>query len=85
MLVVRTSPRPGRRRALIVGRPDVIFHLAAVVSGEAEADFDYGYRVNLDGTRALLEAIRPRTRPTGTARGWCSPPRSRCSVPRCPT
>ena len=36
----------------------MIFHLAAVVSGEAEADFDKGYRVNLDGTRDLLEAIR---------------------------
>ena len=39
-------------------RPDVIFHLAAVVSGEAEADFEKGYRINLDGTRHLLEAIR---------------------------
>ncbi len=39
-------------------RPDVIFHLAGVVSGEAETDFEKGYRVNLDGTRALLEAIR---------------------------
>ncbi|MGI3900465.1 MAG: D-erythronate dehydrogenase [Janthinobacterium lividum] len=39
-------------------RPDVIFHLAAVVSGEAEADFDKGYRINLDGTRFLFEAIR---------------------------
>ena len=39
-------------------RPDVIFHLAAIVSGEAEADFEKGYRVNLDGTRELLEAIR---------------------------
>jgi nucleoside-diphosphate-sugar epimerase len=39
-------------------RPDVIFHLAGVVSGEAELDFDKGYRVNLDGSRALLEAIR---------------------------
>ena len=39
-------------------RPDVIFHLAAIVSGEAEADFEKGYRVNLDGTRLLLEAIR---------------------------
>jgi nucleoside-diphosphate-sugar epimerase len=49
---------PGVAAALVAGRPDVIFHLAAVVSGEAEADFDLGYRVNLDGTRALLEAIR---------------------------
>jgi nucleoside-diphosphate-sugar epimerase len=36
----------------------MIFHLAAIVSGEAEADFDKGYSVNLDGTRALFEAIR---------------------------
>ncbi len=43
---------------LTEGRPDVIFHLAAIVSGEAEADFDKGYAVNLDGTRALFEAIR---------------------------
>jgi D-erythronate 2-dehydrogenase len=42
----------------VESRPDVIFHLAGVVSGEAELDFDKGYRVNLDGTRALLEAIR---------------------------
>lgn len=40
------------------GRPDVIFHLAGVVSGEAETDLDKGYRVNLDGTRAVLEAVR---------------------------
>lgn len=43
---------------LVSGRPDVIFHLAAIVSGEAEADFDKGYRINLDGTRHLLDAIR---------------------------
>ncbi len=39
-------------------RPDVIFHLAGVVSGEAELNFEKGYRTNLDGMRALLEAIR---------------------------
>jgi nucleoside-diphosphate-sugar epimerase len=39
-------------------RADLIFHLAAIVSGEAESDFDKGYRINLDGTRHLLEAIR---------------------------
>lgn len=44
--------------ALVETRPDVIFHLAAVLSGEAEADFDKGYRVNVDGTRSLFEAIR---------------------------
>ena len=43
---------------LVADRPDVIFHLAAIVSGEAEADFEKGYRINLDGTRYLLEAIR---------------------------
>ncbi len=37
---------------------DSVFHLAAVVSGAAEADFDLGMRVNLDGTRALLDACR---------------------------
>jgi D-erythronate 2-dehydrogenase len=42
----------------IAERPDIIFHLAAVVSGEAEADFDKGYAVNFDGTRNLFEAIR---------------------------
>ena len=49
---------PGEAEALVALRPDVIFHLAAVVSGEAEADFEKGYRINLDGGRALFEAIR---------------------------
>ena len=49
---------PGEAERLIEGRPDLVFHLAAVVSGEAEADFEKGYGVNLDGTRALLDAIR---------------------------
>jgi nucleoside-diphosphate-sugar epimerase len=44
--------------AAVAGRPDVIFHLAAVVSGEAELDFEKGVHVNLDGSRALIEAIR---------------------------
>ena len=45
-------------QAMIADKPDVIFHLAAIVSGEAEADFEKGYRINLDGTRYLFEAIR---------------------------
>lgn len=49
---------PGEAERLIADRPDVIFHLAAVVSGEAELDFEKGYLINLDGTRLLLEAIR---------------------------
>lgn len=42
---------------------DAIFHLAAVVSGGAEADFDLGYHVNMDGTRTLLEAARRLAKP----------------------
>lgn len=49
---------PGEAAALVASKPDVIFHLAAIVSGEAEADFDKGYRINLDGTRFLLDAVR---------------------------
>jgi nucleoside-diphosphate-sugar epimerase len=49
---------PGTAERLVANRPDVVFHLAAVVSGEAEADFDKGYGVNVDAMRALLEAIR---------------------------
>ena len=49
---------PGEAEKLVAARPGLIFHLAAVVSGEAETDFEKGYRVNLDGTRRLFEAIR---------------------------
>ena len=49
---------PGTAVKIVAPRPDVILHLAGVVSGEAETDFDTGYRVNLDGGRALLDAIR---------------------------
>src|SRR5690606_15656940 len=49
---------PETAARLIASRPDVIFHLAAIVSGEAERDFEKGYRINLDGTRHLFEAIR---------------------------
>jgi nucleoside-diphosphate-sugar epimerase len=49
---------PHAASALVANRPDLIFHLAAVVSGEAEADFEKGYSVNLDGTRSLFEAVR---------------------------
>ncbi len=49
---------PGEAEKLVEARPDAIFHLAAIVSGEAELDFDKGYRINLDGTRYLFDAIR---------------------------
>lgn len=48
----------GTAAPLVAAKPDVIFHLAAIVSGEAEAEFDKGYRINLDGTRFLIDAIR---------------------------
>jgi nucleoside-diphosphate-sugar epimerase len=37
---------------------DAVFHMAAAVSGECEANFDLGMRSNLDSTRALLDALR---------------------------
>ena len=48
----------GEADRLVAHRPDLIFHLAAIVSGEAEANFEKGYLINLDGTRNLFEAIR---------------------------
>ena len=48
---------------VIRGEIDVVYHLAAVVSGAAEADFDLGMRVNLEGTRNLLERCRKLSRP----------------------
>ena len=49
---------PGAAARALADRPDIIFHLAAIVSGEAEVDLEKGYRINLDGTRLLLDAIR---------------------------
>src|SRR5919112_1957948 len=57
-LVGRVIAEPGVAASIVADRPDVIFHLAAVVSGEAEDDLEKGYRVNLDATRMLLDAIR---------------------------
>jgi nucleoside-diphosphate-sugar epimerase len=56
--LVADLSQAGSAERLVALRPDMIFHLAAIVSGEAEADFDKGYRINLDGTRFLFEAIR---------------------------
>ena len=49
---------PNAVRAAVAGRPDVVFHLAGVVSAEAELDFEKGMRVNLNGSRTLFEAVR---------------------------
>ncbi len=51
-------PAPGESDKLVANKPDVIFHLAAIVSGEAEQEFDKGYRINLHGTMNLLESVR---------------------------
>ena len=56
---------PATAPNLIAARPDIVFHVAAIVSGEAERDFDKGYAINLDGTRHLLDTIRAE----GAARG----------------
>jgi D-erythronate 2-dehydrogenase len=57
-IVTNDFSDPATAPSLVAARPDVIFHLAAIVSGEAELDFDKGYRINLDGTRMLFDAIR---------------------------
>jgi D-erythronate 2-dehydrogenase len=57
-ILVGDISQPGEAAKLVAGNPDVIYHLAAIVSGEAEQEFDKGYRINLDGTRHLLEAVR---------------------------
>src|SRR6186997_1767604 len=44
--------------AIVEPDVDVVFHLAAVLSGQSEAEFDLGLKVNLDATRNLLEACR---------------------------
>lgn len=49
---------PGVAAQMLRPVPDVIFHLAGVVSGEAEANFDKGMAVNIDGTRSLFDALR---------------------------
>jgi nucleoside-diphosphate-sugar epimerase len=64
---------PGVIDRILGDRPNVIFHLAAVLSGEAESDFEKGYRVNLENTRAYL---RPFARPA-TATGLVSSSRRR--------
>jgi len=51
---------PGSLDALLDDRPDVIFHLAAVVSSAAEEDLDLGWSVNFGATHALLEGCRSR-------------------------
>jgi nucleoside-diphosphate-sugar epimerase len=50
-------------RSIVENDVDAVYHLAAVVSGQAEAEFDLGMRVNVDATRSLLEACRRLEKP----------------------
>ena len=61
----RPRPTPAAVAAAVAERPEVIVHLAAVVSGEAEADFEKGYAVNFDGTRDALRGDPGAARTTG--------------------
>lgn len=56
--VVGDVADPALLGEVVDARTDVVFHLAAVVSGQAEAEFDLGMRINLDGSRLLLDACR---------------------------
>jgi len=56
--IVADFSEKGVAATLILERPDVIFHLAAIVSGDAEANFEKGYKINFNGSWALFEAIR---------------------------
>lgn len=56
--VIADIAEPGWMEDAIGDGVDGIFHMAAVVSAQAEADFDLGMRINVDATRALLEYCR---------------------------
>ncbi|HEY4075719.1 MAG TPA: D-erythronate dehydrogenase [Rhizomicrobium sp.] len=56
--IVTDFSEKGVATTLMQERPDVIFHLAAIVSGDAEANFEKGYKINFNGSWALFEAIR---------------------------
>src|SRR5262245_49880373 len=55
---IGTIEDPAFVRSIVEPDVRVVFHLAAVLSGGSEDDFDAGMRVNVEGTRALLEASR---------------------------
>jgi nucleoside-diphosphate-sugar epimerase len=54
---------PDFLRSIVEPDVDVVYHLAAVLSGQSEAEFDAGMRVNVDATRSLLESCRRLSRP----------------------
>jgi nucleoside-diphosphate-sugar epimerase len=58
-----TITDPDFVRSIVEPGLEIVYHLAAVLSGESEADFDTGMHVNVDATRSLLEACRRLSRP----------------------
>ncbi len=57
----------GKAGELVAARPDIVFQLASVVSGEAEQDFHKGWHINVGGQWALLKALEAEHRHAGGA------------------
>ncbi|MCB1385346.1 MAG: SDR family oxidoreductase [Nitratireductor sp.] len=55
----------GAAARLAAARPDIVYHLAAIVSGDAESNFDKGWDINARGSWALLEALRAEHEASG--------------------
>jgi nucleoside-diphosphate-sugar epimerase len=55
----------GEARRIAAMRPDIVYHLAAIVSGDAEANFDRGWDINARGSWSLLEALRAENEASG--------------------
>jgi D-erythronate 2-dehydrogenase len=68
--IVADFSEKGVAATLILERPDVIFHLAAIVSGDAEANFEKGYKINFNGSWALFEAIRQEREKDGESSAY---------------
>lgn len=65
--ITGTVTDPGIMKTLAAERPDVVFHLASIVSGEAEVDFDKGWQVNMFPCWELLQALRAEHEASGGA------------------
>ena len=57
-ILVGNVADPAEAQKLADLKPDLIFHLASIVSGEAELEFEKGWQINMSGAWALLEALR---------------------------
>ncbi|WP_246057701.1 D-erythronate dehydrogenase [Arenibacterium halophilum] len=63
--IIGSVTEPGVMERLVADDPEYVFHLAAIVSGEAEADFDKGWQTNMFPCWSLLQALRARHEATG--------------------